>query len=1614
MDNKCPIDYDRFQIGSKNWFSMYFQSISSTRTPQDIQINTLFQLNNRSQTSFLPAVLPQDARRSRWIREGRIDSRGVVAGSVEAGSSPLPAKKREEIANWVWMKQVPVESSIPQLFWQTVLPLYKTLALFLESFSLLFGEVAITGQVAQELLLDYSQELLQERGFLTREEAMGKHRSSGEVTVRCRILGVAEKKAIKGSINGLLEHLAPFMPPALLQPHTIAYLRLKFPGKYISEEIFEALIGNTAFRKLFYKEDPDQRFFRVALGDGKTSTLEVVLANKLRAGSFFRFEDIGVDIRSLFGPNPSHANLSLVSELGALQALVDYDLKRVRLTCPAESDPLIFFRWHALKGEGFLMDDPEETEGLLFEKVKGLNEEQVASIINKCPAPPNRDFYVLLLMVSSFAAAERKGASWDFAKIVQNIDPISKEALPPFAQKIYEALFFHNVSFREIEAVLHVAAFLHLFTKAPYCVCLTESSRKPAMQWQFEGGLTALFPLDIAPSIEIIKNKSSLTSFFDFPKTPYETKEQMQLFPYLECVALPNLFEIAITLKEGALALQFFWLAGIVQSNFAPKEALALFLPLLLDGTCRAKEIAEMENYLAAKKIYPRWNLEVVKSEEEAILALGMSGVPDFAHMAYAKWSLKRDLALGYALACAFEPNLASRIRGDLLMMEGLAAEVERALLEQQTDYVLGQNDRKAALRLVFRLAKLKSKRLDDFLGRLVNHRGELVALINSGIPELIRRAVQIWKSRFSFDLALAEQIFNVLDEKGLRIKLGLILLLNGKDVGGYLEPLLSEEHPRSKELLLAVLGSPFPLKNSDLVEKVLFQVAENLPVKEALELFEAAKGKQISALPFFQSLRIHQRDFLTGMVFGKLISPKEALEALTSYLPGHEEEELIEIASVVFEDLAESEREVFTDKMVVLFKGKLQEERLAKAVLALHRPPPEALTAPLRLLCDDACRRGDFKSACELHDLAKTRGLYLHSKEVARFQAEQALKSGGGGVLPLVLDLMEPSLLEKAFEKGLLDGLTQRQMADILIACFKGVPNPSMTAFLIQRLQKSILRKEEGLKKGIAVFSNKRLSQLLREEKIPEAYDLLAALKRLEISPELPRCAALKSLAEQFPDVRELVVPFMDIATSFVYQTVLVKADLLLKEVEGGPLSVHAPDTAVELWENDHKRFAFNILWQFKLSSPLWQPALRFLASTQDPVLLHLLKRKEELEKVCTREVLLEEIDQLFLRCKDSKEAAKAFEMWEPLLRELEPARLAKVLFLVHFAQIDTFAKQCESLQKLYNFPPDCINSLSGLYANATVALLENCKVAKETIPRFICAKLLEHDTIQVDPFLVVSCLAKSQEAEAWKLALKFILKGLDRLPPRITPAMKIEAELVVRRVLTVDGQGLFELFDHPKGSSLFNRLDIYSYLYDEAIIAHFKEMNDTKRINCDLFKRSIERFLERTELFIIEQHLLDRLMNELNKILSALLLYSDATRKTYSSVWSKINEGLFHGFKWVHGAGCRVARDKTTPVQLVEYRMNLAGMAVNSITLERIGGLGIVESFLEQGFHDFYLLDKKGLEEIMTAFCLFCHTTGISEWDKLASVWYQICLQINLIQDWENQRKLKEAFGF
>jgi hypothetical protein len=1515
---------------------------------------------------FLPCELEVDRLRAAWIGKGLIDRNGLLTAQVDRNLPLLAQNDQAGIREKVGEKKIDIESTLDRLYWKTSCVLHKLASFFMRAPKM--HSCALTGYYMYHLLSDTIREHLTKLGF----EGVRHFDHFGELTLLCSMQGVPQKKEVKDTLNGFENHLKLAVPAQLINNQTIAILQETFHKNYQFHQISDGIVGNTGFRTHFYKEEGAKRYLKVAVGDEISQPTGIVITYDMPPHGVFCFEDLRLDITPLFG----EGSLTLSSDQGGLQAMVDFVLKRVRLKKDAVCDPLTFFYLHALKANGYLIEDPEEAEKTIFEKAKELKEKDVALIIAKMAtlSPYGRNFSALLIMVSSLASAARLGAKWDFSAIVREITPLIKKDSNPSAQIIYDAIFLYKFPFPAIEAVLHIFAYLHYFTKpepgAPISACLTESSRKTALQLQF-GGHTALFPFDIKASLNHILQTPSLVPIMEglLPLANLEKKE-------VPATLLPNFFEMALSLKDiPYLALQFFLLDGFFGANFAPKPVMDLLFTLLLslDEGKKKREIAGCENYLVSRRIYPRWNLLEVKSEEDAICALAGSGVNEFCQYAFTKWRVKEDAALGVKILKAIlhtNQTLALRIKDILKSKAAYTKEMQVevkaltmvAVLENDIEMALRQKDMKRALNLVLQLAKTNSGNLESLLDRIINRPQEVRILLREGHYDL---ALHYWQMRFVLNLDLCEAIFLALpSNKKEKMDLGCLLLKEGRPVSRAVITLLQEDHPKRYALFLALLTSSCEIKNGASVKTILYQVSMNHmnQVEDVVRLWEAAKLRQFKVIDFIRAVNF-TIPFLRAAIQKGLLTPTEALEALLIFMRRNKMDDVFDLAVEVLEKLAGVEEVPFPEELIPLLQ---RDKRLAYLMLALDTDLPNTLVPPLVSLCEEI----DIKEAVELYELAKSKGLKLNCPKILRYEAAEGLETKDRAALGKILELMELPLLQKAFDKGVLNALQPHQAADILELAFKEEGSMPMKEALILQLNAGILKKKGHLKQHIQSFCPQVIADHLEGSRWEEARNLLAASKQLEISPALIKGPLLKPLADKFPEVKGMVVPFLEGEDAFLCKSAKERGKILLKGAANAPLAVHALDAAAELIKEKSFKEAIDLFLKFHLKAPLWKDLLSAMTEAKDPLIAYLLLRKREMEELCPRKILERAIEGLFAACPDAQAILNVRSQWDPFLMTLPPLNRAAVDFIHYFCLINqhvvSVVDQANQLQRFYCLPEECFAPLSQFFSSATQVFLLYCSLCKDTvfarikpIVSEIFGKLLERGDIVVDNILALSVLAKNNEEG---LALKVILKGLEHQNFYESAEAKKQSEAVVRKLLLAGCvMELFPLFDHPNALQLLGAN--YQALYFEGILSALHAVAEHKQFQLlttlDLFKR-----LNANLAFTIPNQALNkRAQSKFILAVATCIIYSDEMRLELAKAWPKMD---------------------------LEFQVKFAIQALRIAQGEEgvnFGALKIIATLLKPNIAEFTLNDQKSGEEAVYLFCTYCLRTKDSDWIREAS---------------------------
>lgn len=1524
---------------------------------------------------------------------------GLIQEEVPCDLPSLPAAMKARVAKWFDEKQVNIKSTCPELPWQTVLGLKQVIAFMTSSSSLPVGEIAIIGSTVFVLVQEHILASLHSYGFLYGDELCEQEIVCGDVDIRMWILGEPYKAELKRCLKGLARHLSTTLPKELTVKKSAEILQRLYPEKYKDEipenQIGNAIIGNTAFLKLHVQEDAEQFFMAMTLGDGEQPPLEVITAHKLKNASHFLKDSLRIALNS-----PSQG----IHLIGGTQAAVDYKMKRVRIAHIEKCDARAYFRYFIDQLKGNLIDEERGVEAVLF---KQLNESEAAKLLVQSAKNhlPRNDLSVLLLMVGSLACAEREGAAWDFEKIassVRELAKLSNQHLKGEGKALYEAIYEKKTPFKKIFAALQVAAFFHLYTKPPFKACLTESSFAPAMQWQFPGGLFLVVPLEIKEALSLIGNDTLYEAFL--PKTICLNKEERQVYPYLDCLELPGLFDLSEALAASHPRLAFYCLLADP----------ILYLPKVLDLFQRCKEISQFEEYLTHHKLFPVWNLEEVQNDEEWLLALGGSGVLEIARIAYAKWKENPSIPLGIKLFDAFlklDIGLALSIRKHLSAKEGFANEMawrtffdacriaedrdphgfhrqelvsqalplipllekgnkpnktlltllswdqgegsplyfallenglnipqeyspicqrelinaynkknfdrvahihalaqankievkapqDCLLLEQMIEKEVSKNNFKSAFSHIVELAKLQKlsdKTLTSLEKIVVSRKTDIYALLDNNLQI---EAFPIWKKHFMKDIAMAESIYLALPygEVDALIDLGLAILSGSKKAApDDLCVLLTGEHPKKVTLLLAMLGSSCAISDKPGLKKAVHEESTKRilegKIDEAVELWAEAKKKQIAVSDYFQGLPSPKSLFFHKLLKRKLLTAAEATEGINTLVEAGETEDIAAIVT----DLTTIKE--YPHKLTPLLeKGSVG---LAKAILSLPCTLPKSL--PLARLIEKA----DETAGLELFDLAEKKGIKIFNKIILRLKAESAIEAKNGSVaLPILLQLMELDLLEKAAKAGLLDHV--EDLPPLLTFSFE---NPASF-----HLKFTLLKQAKTLEVREKDFLKAECQRHVSEEQFAVAKELLLLMQSLGLPIQIQN-EKLSRFVHLYPEFGKILAPCLPFADAFPFLPAQERYDHLMTTANPS----YALQTAKDLAAEPEK--ALRILEKFEVQEPsLWietisklsetdavrcwgllQEKTRFLGEEVDPlrevVLLNLAKTKNQIIlDILTHAIKLPEnrlikiIPELFLGCPDQEELLQARILWQHLLIKVNPTTLLSIDLKLHnwlFSFPSTpLNAEAAALEAFCQLTKAQIFPVKAELGKALTTFLQKCKRAPHQALDVISGPIFEIIAAQknlklpdVDPFLILILIIRLQEESFFELAPHFLLCGLESLKGKDLEETQKHCELIFfNLVLNCDDkvklEQNFKVLDHKMCPHLFPARALYEQVMLEMICKGFEILNEKSEYTLDFISEIVGRFRICANLVVTQKSCFDRILIESGRAIVNLLL--------------------------------------------------------------------------------------------------------------------------------------------
>ncbi len=1635
---------------------------------------------------FSPEILPQDVFRARWKREGRINSQGLCT-NVPQHLPPMQAEEKRFVAAWISQIDFKIESSRQDLYWITPMNLDQAIAFVVDSTAFPIEEIALIGSVVQKLTRKHATDGMRSYGFLTEAEEMDEH-TCYDTDVRFQLSGDIIKSDFKKCLKQQMDFLAGALPDKLKSND--------------SDNL--QLIRNTGFQKWHVQEDEEQLFMTAAFG---SPPIEFIIVRKLKSPSLFRMDDQQLGIRRLYKPFNNVEGIYLNSSKGSTQAAADLKMKRARFTNLEKCDARAYFRYFIAQIKGILIDEPKEAENHLYDQIKVLTEEKAACLLyngakNHLPA---EGLSFLLLMLNSLACAEKKGCSWNFqtvAKKVHELANLSRESLGPEGQVIYDAIYKEEIPFSQIEAALQISAFFYLFTGAEkkwVKAFLTESSFEPAMQWQFGNSHTYVVPL----KIRTIPSDPRLKPLYEaFLPKAYCYDESRQVFPYLECLQLPDLFDLSQSFAEPLLAIQCLLLH--------PRLDLPRVLDLFLAAGRNERLIAPLEECLSRRQIYPKWDL---RKEEEWVLTLAKSGVVEICRIAFAKWKMNPSVSLGIALFDAFlkaDLGLALRIRAELTSMPGFTAEgrtftdacaiakhkdpqgihhqdliaqaipivrawpngekvnksllellscddssplyfallekellpkecapisqreflkahergdLERAsqiltwakeqkvklqtpqdcaLLEQMIVDASAKNNDAAVLKHIQEVAKLQklSDKAREALRKVAAKKKEAVfELARSTTPNLHIEAFHLWKKHYATDLALAEEIYHTLpyEEEDALVDLSLAILAGSKKK--IPEDMIVLLEKRMKELLPAMLRSACQINKEPLRKAVHTAVKAHLEageMDEAIALWRMAKGQQIGAFKYFQEMPAPKSPFFRRLLQANLLSPSEASQGVNILIQGKETDDI----AAILEDLSKIALKEYPQELSNLLETDC--EGLAKGVLALPCALPSALSAPFTRLIESFVQKGDLDQAGIYYDLCAAKGLKITCREILRKKTEQAIEAKNKAVIPLLQELLELDLLEKAHQEGLLEAPVEGS-ALLALSLQNGSPG------LILTLLKKVKKCEESLKPQIQSFCEREAFSL-------PALELFSCLKSLGIPLRLPVSDQWLPLVATLPDL----VPFLPLAQAFPYLSLPERTRLLLQDES---FANYAPQVARELKGSPE---ALQILVKYQVQEPLlWIEALakcaeplycwkmigeqekllsqemdKFnllqkqvllsLGKTKDPLIAKLLTNKDELERQVPEKVLIQVLPALFLGCPEGDELINARMNWHPYFSKFERIALLNVDLKMHLLLSARNHLDLEGeIEALEQF---CLKAeilqVKESMSLALAKVFEKCKKPTDSLFN-LCRQILNLGLI--DPFLVVSHLSAGLEDKYFELSLSYIQIGLDKLngePPVMT---KRSCELIFLNCAGSDEKKvliqLFRVLNHAKAPSLFSSKFGFDGFYLDVIVKGLKAMNTAAAYDADYLTQMANRLKSITEIYRDHQSSFMQLVKQLDTAIVGLLFHTKAEESLAKDLDAKYRTNMLKAYEknreQDHVVKFMVMLRHVN--MLKEFTAAYSRAEQNREVMDRL--LDATVANMESCHWSLFNTFPIEMEEILYQFCLACAATKDKIWMKTAS---------------------------
>ncbi len=1438
-----------------------------------------------------PNLLKQDCLRSKWRRLEIINSFGLLVKNDYA-LPPMSAQDVQIVAGFVNSHKVHVESHETEIFWSTVLSLQNVISCLIPLAPEDRGEIALVGSVVKRLISGYIHRTMSSLGFITPSDPRLQEEPIGDVDVRLFVRGVTEKKDLRKRITPLSKELERRIPPNLVSRHVADELAKRYPQKYPAgirdDQIGQAIVGNTAFRKLntvqeyHHSGNLKQFFMTVTLGNDRDPPLDIVIANKLQAFSLFYLDDLRLDIGDFLASNPYSAGIFLRSstgQQGILQSFVDYLTKRLRITNIDTCDAMAFFRYHLAGCKGYLYDDPVTVERDLVRKVQDLDEIEFANTLHRAVMNhmSKHPLSTLLLTLCSLSQTEKYGIQHCQEKILGKVLSFSQH-LPQAGSSVeallFTALFTKKISPRRIMAALQLSSFFHLFTNAQepgkICAFLTESSGVLAYQMQFVTGHTLVFPYEMDQDCLSLAQDEDLKPLLRacLPKAPYPEAAQRQITAFEHSVKNPNFSHMAKALTKYAPLAAFHCL--LLHSSRSETALLDLFFTLWEeeDGEGRGQLISQLTEYCSQNRLEPKWSLAPTLSEEGLLLEIAKSGIESFRHYLYHRVKDKNFSPFSRALFTQLlkeDHSLAIRFRVSLQQKEGFTKEIALQTFSEMVPIVLQKDIHGLHHDLLLAQGEEAAHLLS--LGQQVpTSFSSLLAMEKPGnrkiLSILLSKQVRFTKSEKPFCQALLDEHIAKQDWSFVVSLLPQLERCN-----------IRLEAPKMDGFLLKQAHKAILDKEDSLALHLLCQL--NILSMEAISLFE----------------QLYKRNELK-VIIALLDSNNREMQKLAVELWKRQKDGAVarELISRLPKDWKEERMAISISHVQETKKGK-RCDPAAINILSERLPERGALLLAILKNISEADRFPEVHAALrELSDIALAAG--NEPQAVAFWKAAAAAHIS---VIPYITKQVKPDL---TFVNLLLNEhlLTRLQAIENLKKHLP--PTEKVTKRLIElvlELAKEPAAQKVSLDREVDTHCNAYLSSLLKQSKLAEANELLLAMRTLKVRVALVGGSILVPFVRAFPEFAPELAPFLPITEAFPYLSTQEKTKALLEQKESG-LASYAQEVAAQLVSEKQMACAYRIHKKYGIkNSDELEKILLALCQSDSNLVLTIILDKSFLQGSLTQSSFVKVLSELLLSCKDYKVLAQALDLWNPLLPSLnQEMRLSLSLrILASDSKEGCFSLKVKLKETLLFFShrhiPQPIEQQFFPLVNNLLKQISKQEVKQRGFYKRefidVCAAMSTVSHLPIDFFQAAMSLVQMDEENSNTLLLLQLLKlaCTQKIQENFTTAQRTECDRYLSRLVkTRDDpvrKSLFTLFDAQKNCdyNLFKSKKNYSHNLLEFLSQQYLQILEQKSVKADTQNALFNLLVRNLELLLLQQEKCKKLFKSIYMILFYSTLSSD-----------------------------------------------------------------------------------------------------------------------------------------